>query len=130
MFTISEIKEAHSKVKSGADFPNLVQNFINLGIVYYDSYVKDGHKKYFGKDDYYIAGDAMYTELEVAIKSDEGQFKHYLKIHQQGQTDYPAFCKHAAETGVEKWTVDTIKMTCTYYDKAGNKMLEEKIPSS
>lgn len=129
MFTIQQINEAHSKVKSGADFPNLVQDFIHLGIVHYDSYVKDGHKKYSGKDGNYVAGDAMYPELEVATKSDEEQFKHYLKIHQQGQTDYFTFCKHAAETGVEKWTVDTTKMTCTYYDKAGNNMLEENIPT-
>lgn len=129
MFTIQQIKEAHSKVKSGADFSNLVQDFINLGIVRYDSFVIDGHKKYSGKDGEYIAGDAMYPELEVSTKSDEEQFKHYLKIHQQGQTDYFTFCKHAAETGVEKWTVDTTKMTCTYYDKDGNNMLEENIPS-
>ena len=129
MFAIQQIKEAHSKVKSGADFPNLVQTFIGLGIVHYDSYVRDGHKKYFGKDDYYVAGDGMYPELEVANESDEEQFKHYLKIHQQGQTDYLTFCKHAAETGIEKWTVDTEEMTCTYYDKDGNIMLEEKIPT-
>ncbi|MFN8295049.1 MAG: DUF1398 family protein [Chitinophagales bacterium] len=128
MFTINEIKDAHSKVKSGADFPSLVQDLINLGVVYYDSYVIDGHKKYVGKDDYTIEGIAMYSDLDVAVDSNTEQFKHYLKIHQQGQTDYFTFCKNAAETGVEKWTVDTQKMTCTYYDKAGNKMLEEMIP--
>jgi uncharacterized protein YbcV (DUF1398 family) len=30
--------------------------------------------------------------------------------------------------GVEKWTVDTTAMTCTYYDKSGKMMLEEEIP--
>jgi len=39
------------------------------------------------------------------------------------------FCNEAAKAGVEKWIVDTQKMTCTYYDKLGNVMLEEKIPS-
>jgi uncharacterized protein YbcV (DUF1398 family) len=130
MFTLDQIKEAHSKVKSGADFPNLVRDFIKLGVEYYDSYVKDGHKKYVGKNDYLVEGDAMYTELKVGLESDAEKFKHYLKIHQQGQTDYPTFCKHAAETGVEKWRVDTRDMTCIYYDKAGNKMLVEKIPIS
>ena len=57
------------------------------------------------------------------------QFKQQLKAHQQGETDYLTFCNNAAESGVEKWKVDTDKMTCIYYDKSGNKMLQEKIPS-
>jgi len=28
---------------------------------------------------------------------------------------------------VEKWTVDMQEMTCTYYDKAGNKLVTETI---
>lgn len=39
------------------------------------------------------------------------------------------FCQDAANTGVEKWTVDTTAMTCAYYDKTGKMMLEEKIPT-
>ena len=30
MFTIAQIKEAHDKVKSGADFPKYIQDLINL----------------------------------------------------------------------------------------------------
>jgi uncharacterized protein YbcV (DUF1398 family) len=51
-----------------------------------------------------------------------------LKIHQQGKTDYITFCKDCAETGIEKWFVSLDEMTCTYYDKAGNKVLIEKVP--
>ena len=49
-------------------------------------------------------------------------------IEQQGNTDSLTFCKDAAETGVEKWTVDMEEMTRTYYDKSGNVMLTENIP--
>ena len=35
--------------------------------------------------------------------------------------------KGLAETGIEKWTVDTNRMTITFYDKAGNEMLIEAI---
>lgn len=56
------------------------------------------------------------------------KFKHYLKIHQQGQMDYATFCKHCAETGVEKWIVNLNIMTCTYYGKDGNELLVEHIP--
>lgn len=33
MFTLEKIAEANSKVKSGADFPRLVQEMIEMGIV-------------------------------------------------------------------------------------------------
>jgi uncharacterized protein YbcV (DUF1398 family) len=29
---------------------------------------------------------------------------------------------------LEKWFVSLDEMTCTYYDKAGNKILVEKVP--
>lgn len=129
MFQLKEIKEAHSKVKSGADFPNYVQELINLGVKKYDTYVCDGHTLFFGDGNYQILSEPRYSKLNVANISDKERFRHYLKSHQRGQTDYPAFCNHSAETGVEKWTVDMSQMTCTYYDKANNKMLEEQIPT-
>lgn len=128
MFTIDQIKSAHSKVKSGTDFPGYVQELIRLGVLSYDTYVSDGHTKYTGENNYTIQSDAKYPAMDIAATSDSGQFRQYLKIHQQGQTGYLLFCKHSAETGVEKWTVDMMEMTCTYYDKAGNKLLVENIP--
>lgn len=129
MFTIEQIAAANAKVKSGADFPNLVQELIGLGITSNDVYVRDGHAEYFGKGDYSVSSGANYSPLKIADKSDPEKFTNYLKIHQQGQTDYPTFCRHSAETGVEKWTLDFDKMTCTYFDKAGNEILTENIPS-
>ncbi len=128
MFTIEQIKAAHSNVKSGADFPRYIQDLIVLGVTNYDTFVSDGHTLYEGKDNHSVKSAPKYSTLVVAEKSDSVAFINLLNIHQQGQTDYMTFCKHAAETGVEKWTVDTTVMTCTYYDKAGNNILEEKIP--
>ena len=129
MFTIEQIEEANSKVKSGADFPRLVQDLINLGVKTSDVYVGDGHAEYFGENEKCVKSGANYPPLEVANESDREKFKNYLKIHQQGQTDYPTFCRHSAETGVEKWKLDFEKMTCTYFDKAGHEMLTENIPA-
>jgi uncharacterized protein YbcV (DUF1398 family) len=130
MFSIDQIKEAHAKVKSGADFPAYVQDLIKLGIASYITYVSDGHTRYFGKENYSIQSDARYPPMKLAKKSDQERFRYCLKIHQEGQTDYPTFCKDAAATGVEKWVTDLDKMTCTYFDLSGNKMLVEKIPQS
>ena len=33
MFTVSQIKEAHSKVKSGADFPKYIQEIKGFGVI-------------------------------------------------------------------------------------------------
>jgi uncharacterized protein YbcV (DUF1398 family) len=129
MFTIEQIKAAHSKVKSGADFPSYIQEIKTLGVTSYEHFVSDGHVEYFGLNGFTIAAPAKWPAREVAATSSAEELKHTLKIHQQGQTDYVTFCKQSAEIGVEKWTVDITKMTCTYYDKAGTEMLVEVIPA-
>lgn len=129
MVTLEKIAEANSKVKSGADFPRLVQEMIEMGIVANDVYVSDGHAEYFGKDGEKVVSDALYSPLDISNESFSEEFARRLKAHQQGQTDYPTFCLDAAETGIEKWTLDLEKMTCTYYDKAGKEILVERIPT-
>lgn len=129
MFTLEQIKQAHSKVKSGADFPKYIQDMKQLGVQSYEHFVSDGHVQYRGVNEFTIAADPKWESRNIALKADTAQLKHSLKIHQQGQTDYPTFCTQAAESGVEKWIVDINTMTCTYYDNAGNNMLTENIPS-
>ena len=128
MFTIEQIKAAYSKVKSGADFPNYVQDLIQLGVTHYEAFVIDGHTDYFGKADYKTSSTAKYEALILADESNIDQFTADLKAHQQGKTDYMTFCNDAAKSGVEKWVVCMDKMTCAYYDKAGKEMLVEIIP--
>lgn len=127
MFTIEQIKQAHAQVKSGADFPAYIQDLIKLGVKKYDTFVSDGHSIYFGENNFELQSIAKYTVKNIATKSDSEKFKNYLKIHQQGQTDYSTFCNHSAETGIEKWIVNTTDMTCAYFDMAGNTILVEKI---
>jgi uncharacterized protein YbcV (DUF1398 family) len=129
MFTIQQIEDAHSNVKSGADFPKYIQDIKQLGVVSFETYVFDSHTEYFGLNDYQIKSEVQYNDLIIADKSDKNMFLEYLKIHQQGETDYLTFCGHCAQTGVEKWIVSIDKMTCTYYDKAGNELLAEVIPA-
>ncbi|MEO6357510.1 MAG: DUF1398 family protein [Ferruginibacter sp.] len=129
MFDLKDVKEAHTKVKTGADFPKYVQELITLGVKKYNTYVSDGHTLFFGEDDYQIQSERKYAKLTIANISDKERFKHFLKSHHRGQTDYTTFCNNAAATGVEKWTVDMSQMTCTYYNKLNGTMLEEKIPT-
>lgn len=128
MFTVAQIKEAHAKVKSGADFPNYIQDIKKLGVTAFETWVFDSHTEYFGKDGFQTNSEPMYAKIDVAEKSDREKFSNYLKIHQKGETDYTTFCRDCAATGIEKWFVSLEEMTCTYYDKAGTKILVEQIP--
>ena len=129
MFTIEQIKAAHSKVKSGKDFPAYIKEIKQLGVKWYETFVSDGHTDFFGADDYTTSTIAKYDTLQIAESSNTEQFKADLLAHQQGKTDYPTFCTDCAKSGIEKWTVLLNKMTCTYYDKAGNEILVENVPS-
>jgi uncharacterized protein YbcV (DUF1398 family) len=128
MFTAEQIKTAHSKVKSGADFPSYIKEIKGLGVTHYESYVADGHIDYHGGNNYTATVPAKYGLLVIADKPKTEQFKAALLAHQQGKTDYLTFIKMCAETGIGKWEVCMDKMTCTYYDKTGKEILAEQIP--
>ncbi len=128
MFTIEQIKQAHSKVKTGQDFPFYIREIKSLGVTGYETFVTDGHTDYFGATNFCERTDAKYDVLSIAEVSDALQFIADLRSHQQGNTDYPTFCKDCAKSGIEKWKVSMDKMTCTYFDKMGNEILTENIP--
>ncbi|WP_341905188.1 DUF1398 family protein [Fluviicola taffensis] len=128
MFTIDQIRNAHSKVKSGADFPGYIQKIKALGVSSYETYVEDGDTDYHGVNGFAISSGSKYAKLNISDKSNAEQFKQDLKAHQRGETDYPTFCSDCAKSGVEKWVVEMERMTCAYYDKEGKELLVENIP--
>lgn len=128
MFTLKQIEEAHSKVKSGSDFPSYIQEIKTFGVNEFETWVKDSHTTYYGQDEYKVSSNSMYENLKIENSSDPSKFKNYLSMHQKGESDYFTFCKQCAETGIEKWVASLSKMTCIYYDKAGNEILVETIP--
>lgn len=129
MFTIAQIHQAHDKVKSGADFPKYIQEIKALGVIGFETFVVDSHTEYFGKDNFKTQSEAMYENLAINSTSNKTEFEARLKMHQRGETDYFTFCKDCAETGIDKWIVSLTEMTCIYYDKSGNEILVEQIPS-
>jgi uncharacterized protein YbcV (DUF1398 family) len=127
MFTVEEIEQAHKKVKSGADFPNYLQEIKKLGVIGFETWVKDCHTQYFGEKNFCILAKPKYDELNISENSDKEKFRSRLKEHQQGKTDFITFCRDCAKTGIEKWVVSLVEMTCIYYDKIGNEILVEQI---
>lgn len=128
MFTAEQIKMAHSKVKTGADFPCYIKEIKGFGVTRYEAYVTDGHIDYHGANNYTVTVPAKYHPLIVADTLEGEEFKAGLVAHQQGKTDFLTFIRMCATFGIEKWVVCMEKMTCTYYDKLGNEFLVEQIP--
>jgi uncharacterized protein YbcV (DUF1398 family) len=127
MFTLTQIQQAHSQVKSGADFPAYIQALRSLGVSYYETFVGDGHTDYWSTNGYQTSSPAKYEPLPIAEASNPDQFQADLKAHQQGKTDYPTFCADCAQSGIEKWVVNLDQFTCTYYNTAGSAVWLESI---
>lgn len=130
MFSIDQIKAKESKIKTGADFPQFIQDIKALGVVRNDVYVSNGLSIYFDNEDNAVqASPENYPDLVINEESSAEKLKHALKIHQQGETDYFTFCKQAADAGVEKWIIDLQQMICTYLDAEANELVKEVIPA-
>jgi uncharacterized protein YbcV (DUF1398 family) len=123
-----QIKTAHAKVKTGADFPAYIHELKQLGLVRYSFMVTDGSALYHGKDGYEVKREPGFAPRVIASPPDAEALLRAIRNHQQGGSDFPTICRQAAGAGVEKWTIDMQAMTCTYFDLAGNKMLVEPIP--
>ena len=129
MFTIDQIKESHAKVKTGADFPNYIQDLIILGVKGYDTFVKDGCTEYYGVNNFTASTEEKYKEIAISTTVNKERFIQFLVMHQDGETDYLSFCNQAAQCGINKWRIDIVEMTCTYFDLEDNAVVIEKIPN-
>jgi uncharacterized protein YbcV (DUF1398 family) len=130
MFTLQQMRAAHAKVKSGADFPAYVHEIKQLGLLHYDFLVKNGQTEYYGANGLRVNSDAIYPEKTISNQSSSIMVRQIIAEHQQGKSDFLTFCQLVADAGVEKWVVDTQAMMCTYYDLEGNKLIAEPIPEN
>jgi len=69
----------------------------------------------------------VHEVLAVAETGQRETFLQHLRRHERRETTYVEMSRGLAQSGIEKWTVDTGKMTMTFYDKAGREMLAEQI---
>lgn len=129
MFTLDQLHEARSRVKSGADFPALVQTFIRLGVRRYTTWLTDGHSDYDGEDRS-LSSPSAHAPLPISSRLDRSHFLACVKRHQQGGTDYATICNEARACGVQRWVVDMEAMTCTYFTPTDEVVLEERIPAA
>ena len=127
MFTIEEINDLHARLGSARTLAEYVRALKALGVERYDSYLTDGHSKYFGQGGHRVVSPPAHEVLPVAETSQRETFLQHLRRPERRQTTNLEMSRGLAQSGIEKWTVHTGRMTMTFYDKAGIEMLVEQI---
>src|ERR1700730_1189754 len=127
MLSIEQIDDLHARLGSAKTLPEYVLALKALGIERYDSYLADGHSEYFGEGGHSVASPPVHEVLAVAETGQRETFLQHLRRHERRQTTYLEMSRGLAQSGIEKWTVDTGRMTMTFYDRAGREMLVEQI---
>jgi uncharacterized protein YbcV (DUF1398 family) len=127
MFTIDQINDLHARLGSARTLPEYVRVLKGLGVERYDSYVADGHSEYFGQGGHRVVSPPVHEVLPVAETGQREAFLQHLRRHERRETTCLEMCRGLAQSGMEKWTVDTGRMTMTFQDKAGKEMLVEQV---
>lgn len=127
VFTIEKINDIHDKLGKSTSLSNYLQALNAIGVERYDSFISDGHSAYYSADNQILISSPAHEQLIVADESNAAEIQKQLKLHEEGKTDYLQMSKTLADSGVEKWTFDTNKMTIAYYDKQGNELLLENL---
>jgi uncharacterized protein YbcV (DUF1398 family) len=127
MFTIEQINDLHDRLGSAKTFPEYVRALKALGVERCDSYLADGHSEYLGHGGQRVISPPVHEVLPVAATGQRETFLQHLGRHERRETTYLEMSRGLVQSGIEKWTVDTDRMTMTFYDKAGTEMLVEQI---
>lgn len=127
MFTLQQIDDLHTRLGDAQTLLAYVLALNAIGVERYDSYLIDGHSEYFGKDGRCVISPPVHERLSIADKSNRDNFLKHLKLHEEGTTSYIEMSEGLAESGIEKWSVDTNEATMIFYDLDGNELLVENL---
>jgi uncharacterized protein YbcV (DUF1398 family) len=127
MFTIEQINAIHDRLGSAKTLAEYVRALNALGVERYDSYLADGHSEYFGRGGQTVVSPPVHEVLPVAATGQRDTFLRHLARHERRETTYLEMSRGLAQSGIEKWSVDTGRMTMTFYDKAGTELLFDPI---
>jgi uncharacterized protein YbcV (DUF1398 family) len=130
VFTIEQIDELHERLGRAETLADYVRALAGIGVVRYDSFVSDGHSEYLGHDGRRVISPPVHEQLPVAEYSNREAFLDHLARHQRGETSYLEMSKAMADSGLEKWTVDTHAMTIAFRDRSGQLLLADEITST
>jgi len=126
MFSHAQIEKVLESV--GTDFPRLVKELLNLGVLSFEHIVPTGTVTFYGTSTHRITIHRKQKIIEVHKTPSSEKLKEALTFLKSGKSDLPTFCMDAAEAGVEKWLCDLINMKVTYFDKRNKTIMIENIP--
>ena len=129
VFTIEQINELHDRLGTAETLGQYLRSLSAIGVERFDSFIVDGHSEFFGKSGQTVASGPAHERLSIAETSRRESLVEHQRLHSEGRTSYVEMSKGLADSGVEKWTFDTNKLTVAYYDKAGNELLVEEVPA-
>ena len=92
-FALSQIHDAHAKVKSTADFPQYVQTLKSLGVKSYSILLDQNETVYFDINKKCLSSKQNGEPFIIHDIVNNAAFKNQLSLHQQGDTDYGTFCR-------------------------------------
>jgi uncharacterized protein YbcV (DUF1398 family) len=127
MFTLEQIDDLHARLGGAKTFPEYVRALKAIGVERADSCLADGHSEYIGQGGHRVVSPPVHEMLPVAETGQRETFLEHLSRHERRETTYLEMSRGLAQSGIEKWTIDTARMTMTFYDKAGKEMLVEQI---
>ena len=127
MFTLEQINDIHERLGEQATLPQYLQALKSIGVYQYDSFIMDGHSEYYGNHGQKLVSPPVHEHIAIAKTTNRESFLNQLTLHNEGKTNYLELSTGLANSGIEKWTFDTHKMTLTYYDIDGREMLVEEI---
>jgi len=127
MFTIEQINDLHARLGHARTLAEYVRALKALGVERCDSYLADGHSEYVGPGGHGVVSPPVHEVLPVSETGERKTFLQHPRRHEQRHTTYLEMSRGLAQSGIEKWTVDTGRMTMTFSDKAGREMLVEQI---
>jgi uncharacterized protein YbcV (DUF1398 family) len=127
VFTLEQINDIHDRLGNADTLVQYLQALNAIGVERADSFIVDGHSVHVGENGHTVVTAPAHETLTISeTSSREGLIEH-LRLHSEGTTSYVEMSKGLAESGVERWSFDTNRLTIAYYDKAGNKMLVEPV---
>jgi uncharacterized protein YbcV (DUF1398 family) len=127
VFTLDQINDIHERLGKQATLPQYLQALKAIGVDKYDSFIADGHSEYYGNESQKVVSPPVHEKFTIAKTSNREGLLRHLNLHNQGKTNYVEMSRGLADSGIEKWTFDTSKMTITYIDIDGRKMFVEAI---
>lgn len=129
-FTADDIRAIYTRPTTGADFPGMIRALKGAGVASYEHLVETGGNVFFGEDGGTLALEKLGPACPVSREADLALLERTISEHQRGLSDFPTLCALVGRAGIAKWVCDLAAMSCSYFDRAGKKILVESIPGA